>query len=291
MGSVMKGPAPSTAAARRLPVPHPVPAESETQKEEFIKHRIAETSAEMSALASELARLLALSTGSAAYKDLARIVADGSSHAAPQASQPGQAAAIPAVGSHRPLPGLEDFAPPSLAKRVSERLIDNEERASMRAGCDSEWSSEVAMVSPPPTPPELEDPTPMTTLMIRNVPVMYTQAELVEEWSNDGTYDFLYLPRAGNTNLSYAFVNFTSTAAAEAFQARWQKQRLGKYISQKPLNISFAEVQGLEANLWALRKKRISRLQARKCEPIILIGGRQVPYAEAVAKLASGGER
>lgn len=101
--------------------------------------------------------------------------------------------------------------------------------------------------------------TGQTTLMIRNVPVMYTQELLLEEWPNDGTYDFLYLPRsgAGRWNLSYAFINFVSEAYAVKFKDQWQKKRLANFSSKKPLNISFAEVQGLEANLAQLKKKRV----------------------------------
>jgi len=68
-----------------------------------------------------------------------------------------------------------------------------------------------------------------TTLMIRNVPVLYTREMLLQEWPNDATYDFLYLPYSCSMqrNLSYAFVNFTSEAAATAFMQQWQKKTLG----------------------------------------------------------------
>lgn len=50
-----------------------------------------------------------------------------------------------------------------------------------------------------------------TTLMVRNIPVLYTQEMLLEEWPSDGSWDFLYLPRsnsgAGRFNLTYAFIN------------------------------------------------------------------------------------
>jgi len=97
-----------------------------------------------------------------------------------------------------------------------------------------------------------------TTMMIRNVPVLYTQELLLKEWSHEGIYDFLYLPAGeGRWNLSYAFINFVSEEKAVAFKTQWQKKRLASFSAKKPLNISFAEVQGLEANLAQLKKKRV----------------------------------
>jgi len=99
-----------------------------------------------------------------------------------------------------------------------------------------------------------------TTLMVRNIPVLYTQEMLLEEWPSDGSWDFLYLPRsnsgAGRFNLTYAFINFASEAHAVAFKEQWHKKRLASLSSKKALNISFAEVQGFEANLAQLKNKR-----------------------------------
>jgi len=124
----------------------------------------------------------------------------------------------------------------------------------------------------------LSDRSCKTTLMIRNVPVLYTREMLLEEWPNQGTYDFLYLPFSCSTqrNLSYGFVNFTSEAAARAFVGKWQKKRLPRFTSRKPLNISFAEVQGLDSNLWELKKKRVKRIKVAQCQPLIFdkYGGR-----------------
>jgi len=123
----------------------------------------------------------------------------------------------------------------------------------------------------------------MTTLMIRNVPVMYTQEMLLLEWKNEGTYDFLYLPRTGQTNLSYAFVNFESEAHAMAFKVQWHKKRMAHFTARKPLNISFADVQGLRANLLQLKKKRARRIEMRQCQPMIIKNGRQLDLMEALA--------
>merc|ERR1712059_101446 len=80
----------------------------------------------------------------------------------------------------------------------------------------------------------LSDSSCKTTLMIRNVPVLYTREMLLEEWPNQGTFDFLYLPFSCSTqrNLSYGFVNFTSEAAARAFVGKWQKKRLPRFTSR-----------------------------------------------------------
>lgn len=137
------------------------------------------------------------------------------------------------------------------------------------------------------TAPHCPNQRCLTTLMVRNVPLMYTQELLVREWSNGGTYDFLYLPRsaAGQTNLSYAFINFVSEAHAEKFKAHWQKRRLAHFSSRKPLNISFAEVQGLEANLVQLAKKRVRRIKMRHCQPVVVVNGQQVDFAQVASAL------
>lgn len=127
--------------------------------------------------------------------------------------------------------------------------------------------------------------TPKTTLMIRNVPLMYTQELLMQEWPADGAYDFLYLPRTctGQTNLSFAFINFISEANAMAFREMWQKRRLANFSSRKPLNISYADVQGLEANLAQIRVKRARRANVRQCVPVVVLGGREVEFDVALA--------
>jgi len=90
----------------------------------------------------------------------------------------------------------------------------------------------------------------LTTIMVRNVPVRYSRALLMKEWPNNGSYDYLYLPlSASGRNLSYAFINFTSEAHAQAFKEKWQKKRMPLYSSKKALNISAAHLQGLDANL------------------------------------------
>jgi hypothetical protein len=140
--------------------------------------------------------------------------------------------------------------------------------------------------SPKPSIPD----SARTTLMVRNVPILYRQHMLVQEWPNNGTYDLLYLPFSSTLqrNLTYAFINFTSPAAAQEFKAKWQKMRLSRYTARKPLNVSFADVQGRDENLWQFRKKRLWRMKVQQGEPIIFEDGIQIPLSEALENLESG---
>mmetsp|Transcript_55362 Transcript_55362/g.101589 ORF Transcript_55362/g.101589 Transcript_55362/m.101589 type:complete len:421 (-) Transcript_55362:130-1392(-) len=128
---------------------------------------------------------------------------------------------------------------------------------------------------------------PKTTLMVRNIPVMYTQEMLLMEWPNNNTYDFLYLPYSCSMqrNLTYAFINFTSTAAACEFKKKWQKTRLAHYMARKPLNISFADLQGRDDNLLQLKKKRFWRIKIKQCQPIIFENGERISLAQALHNL------
>jgi len=166
------------------------------------------------------------------------------------------------------------------------KIVDEEQSSTNDDGdhdtCES-LPSEDEVARSPVLSSSTAMPGGMTTLMVRNVPVMYTQEMLLLEWQNVGAYDFLYLPRTGQTNLSYAFINFVSEAHAMAFKAQWHKKRMAHFTSRKPLNISFADVQGLEANILQLKKKRVRRIELRQCQPFITKGGRQFELAEALA--------
>jgi len=133
-------------------------------------------------------------------------------------------------------------------------------------------------------------PASATTLMARNVPVMYTQDMLLSELQSQGSFDFIYLPHTGTINLSYAFINFTSTAEAQAFKDKWHKQRLAHFKSRKPLNISFAEVQGLVPNLLQLKEKCARRGEARQCNPVIILNREHLSLPKALMYLGLDGD-
>lgn len=134
----------------------------------------------------------------------------------------------------------------------------------------------------------LDDPNRnRTTLMIRNIPSLYTPETLLQEWPNTTNYDFFYLPFNSRLqrNLMYVFINFTSHEAALEFKARWQKTRLASYTCQKPLNIGFADVQGRDENLRQLKKKRLLHTKNRLCQPLVFRNGARMPLEMALSEL------
>lgn len=129
-----------------------------------------------------------------------------------------------------------------------------------------------------------------TTLMIRNIPHAYTQEELLLECPTPASYDFFYLPFNNRLqrNLMYAFINFTTAEAALKFKNHWQGRTLASYLSQKSLNIGFADVQGRDENLRQLRKKRLLRTNDKGSQPLVFRNGERIPFEIALAELDAG---
>jgi len=150
---------------------------------------------------------------------------------------------------------------------------------------DCHWSSALGSCSGD----ESVISTGEVTLMVCNIPVLYTQELLLKEWPHNNAYNFLYLPRgsAGLFNLTYAFVNFTSEHSAMLFKELWQKRRLAHFHARQPLHITSAVVQGLEANLMKIKKKRTSRMEKRQCQPFIMVEGRRMNMATKPERLGS----
>lgn len=125
------------------------------------------------------------------------------------------------------------------------------------------------------------DVEPATTMMVRNIPLECTQEELMAVWTNNGTYDFLYLPRnsSGRINLGYAFINFTSAEHAADFKTQWHRTGFPNYPGVR-LSVGYAGVQGLLANIQELKSKSAGRIRARQCKPFILLDGHRVDLEE-----------
>eukprot|EP00403_Amphidinium_massartii_P014975 CAMPEP_0178421802 /NCGR_PEP_ID=MMETSP0689_2-20121128/26837_1 /TAXON_ID=160604 /ORGANISM="Amphidinium massartii, Strain CS-259" /LENGTH=638 /DNA_ID=CAMNT_0020043329 /DNA_START=54 /DNA_END=1970 /DNA_ORIENTATION=+ len=130
----------------------------------------------------------------------------------------------------------------------------------------------------PTRPPKSMDTMVHRTLMVRNIPMRYTQDMLLVEWPPQGSFDFLYLPICidKKRNASFAFVNFVSLEAAQAFYKRWHKQRLEHYSARKPLDISPADVQGREENLLQIMRNKTFRIRNAHFQPAIFEGDERV---------------
>jgi hypothetical protein len=107
--------------------------------------------------------------------------------------------------------------------------------------------------------------------MVRNIPPKYSQEMLLEEWANKGTYDILYLPysHAKQRNSGFAFINFTSEAAALSFHAMWHRRRLAHFSRDKPLSVIAADMQGRDSILESLLQKGLQSTKHIDCQPVI----------------------
>lgn len=126
-----------------------------------------------------------------------------------------------------------------------------------------------------------------TTLMVRNIPVRYTQEMLLKEWPNKGTYDFLYLPICikKKCNASFAFINFLTPEAAQAFAEKWHHERLVFFSSRKPLDISLADLQGLEKNLLQCMNNKTSRIRNVRFQPAVFKGDERISVDEVLQEM------
>jgi len=119
-----------------------------------------------------------------------------------------------------------------------------------------------------------------TTVMLRHIPNRYTRDMLVQRLNKTftGQFDFVYLPIDFNSkrNVGYAFINFRTPAACQRFVQEFNgvKTRLclPGFSSQKVCEVSYARVQGRDANVENLRdEKFIEKLLERpEWQPLFL---------------------
>jgi hypothetical protein len=113
-------------------------------------------------------------------------------------------------------------------------------------------------------PMTAKDGQPITTLMIRGIPCSHSSEAvrgILDRLSFAGTYDFFYLPKAGNTqsNLGYAFVNFPSPAVAQRCVDTLSSVPLDPRRSTKLCSTAPADIQGLEQLRKFFRRTSVSR--------------------------------
>jgi len=139
-----------------------------------------------------------------------------------------------------------------------------------------------------------------TTVMLRNLPKGYTRDLLIEQLNQgyEKQYDFVYLPIDFNSkaNVGYAFINFRLPATASKFIAEYHesktKDKLPAYSSNKVLEVTFARVQGRDANMENLRdEKFIEKLQERpEWQPLFYDeNNEEMPFSKTLG--ASSGKK
>lgn len=116
----------------------------------------------------------------------------------------------------------------------------------------------------------------ITTLMIRNIPNRCSQRELIGELERvgfAGCFDFVYVPLDLGTmsNVGYAFVNFIHPMYAATCMERLPKHQFSRQRkSGKPVAVSPAHMQGLEANLRHYEKSAVNTSRLRQRRPVVM---------------------
>jgi hypothetical protein len=140
-------------------------------------------------------------------------------------------------------------------------------------------TSELAQSDVRQQQPQQQTPVTFTTVMLRNIPNKYTREMLVkqleQEWK--GEFDFVYLPIdfKNRCNVGYAFINFRSIEACEAFVIKFNGVEVHTCLpglnSRKVTEVTPARVQGFEDNVQRLRNSPVMRELAHHPEWMPLI--------------------
>jgi hypothetical protein len=128
----------------------------------------------------------------------------------------------------------------------------------------------------------------VTTLMVRNIPNMYTRSMLIEELDSlgfEGEYDFIYLPIDKSTqwNVGYAFANFKTAEAAKRCVADVTGYTFDRFEhgSRKVAQISVAHIQGLEKNLEYYSKTAVQCARVNSHRPHVVSDSRKQGFEAA----------
>lgn len=214
----------------------------------------------------------------------------------------------PKFGRGRP----REAAPGAGATDASQHLrVGPRPGQKQEAAADGRWtglrSVLLAALPPPPgledvipagrlprqatAPPALGDGPGELTLMVKRLPDRLKQDDLLHAWPADGSYDFVCLPYSSKQRrpARYAFVNFTSVAAAKSFVQRWHGRHLPGFSTSAtvPLEIDLAKLQGFRANV-VLHADCAGDREAWL--PAIFRGTERLAFQTVVAELAAAAE-
>jgi RNA recognition motif 2/RNA recognition motif. (a.k.a. RRM, RBD, or RNP domain) len=113
-----------------------------------------------------------------------------------------------------------------------------------------------------------------TTIMLRHIPNKYSQPCLlraIDQKGFKGAYDFFYLPAdfRNAANVGYAFINLRSHEIALAFIDAFTGYRLPALRSSKVCDVSWARIQGIDANVAHYRNNPVNSLSDPLFRPLV----------------------
>jgi len=124
-----------------------------------------------------------------------------------------------------------------------------------------------------------------TTIVLKNLPEVYTRAKLLELLDDEGyrrRYDFVYLPIdfGSNTNFGYAFVNLVDPDAALDFMMHFCGFNNWMVDTPKKAEVTWSEKrQGLEAQIERYRNSPMMRNSLPEgAKPLLLKDGFPVAF-------------
>ncbi|CAK0863117.1 unnamed protein product [Prorocentrum cordatum] len=118
----------------------------------------------------------------------------------------------------------------------------------------------------------------ITTLVIRNIPMAMTQADLLDLFDTSGfasRYNYVYMPTTFETGTTrgIAFVNFATSNDAREFSILWNKSRLtrdaGAGVTGTVIEVSSAARQGYSESVRMWTASRLRRIKNPKFHPFI----------------------
>jgi len=129
-----------------------------------------------------------------------------------------------------------------------------------------------------------------TTLVVRNIPARCTHERLLQQWPNNGSYNFLFVPYSVKQRRAsrYMFINFTSHENMVAFMIQWHGAWLpdvgfGPKLAE-PLEMRPAKMQGLRANVWHHKSTATCRHR-----PAVFQNGHRVDFCQLLEQLGIDG--
>lgn len=130
-----------------------------------------------------------------------------------------------------------------------------------------------------------------TTVMLRNIPNKFTQRMMLDVINGggfEGQYDFFYLPIdfRNRCNVGYCFLNLVNGDVATKFKAAYDGVKLGAAASSKVCAVSWARIQGLNANVTHYRNSPVNGVPCPQYKPLLFVNGFEVAFPEPTIALS-----